>query len=71
MVFNDPKAFESPKEFSYYIATNEEFMIGKGRFSTLKIHTTYSPSKAVILNIFGDVDFFGKPPKRSSVIHKI
>lgn len=53
MAFNDPKAFESSKEFSYYMATNEEFILGKGRFSTLKIHTTYSPSKAVILNIWG------------------
>lgn len=40
MAFNDPKAFEPSKEFSYYMATNEEFMLGKGRFSTLKIHTT-------------------------------
>lgn len=53
MAFNDPKTFESSKEFFYYIATNEEFIIGKGRFPTLKIHTTYSPSKAVILNILG------------------
>lgn len=53
MVFNGPKAFVSSKESSYYMATNEEFIIGKDRFLTLKIHTMYSPSKTVILNILG------------------
>lgn len=78
MIFNGPKAFESLKKFSYHVITNEEFILGKcRRFSILKIHTTHSPSKAVILTFWrhrlsSELDKnYGNSPKRSALIDKI